>query len=293
MTLIHYTPGGERRVTDMTDAYQGQTAILAGAAPSIKTQNLEALSRRGVLVMAMNNAALHFRAGLWCGVDDPSCFDPQILLDPNTLKFGNMAHAEAPPVFGNLKFRECPNTYFFIPEADVPWDEYLGPRRCVPWYNSTLFTAIHILYQLGVRRIILAGSDFAPARDGTMYAHASGLDPLQTKWNTDLYNSQVYDLRRLKPVFDNAGLELLDCSVNSRISQVYKHITMDEAVGLCLERFPEKPMAAGQLPHCSALATPTIQERVAKWPGYTLVAPLVAGPAQEKKHVRAQTHCQA
>lgn len=276
MILIHYTPGGAQRVTDMTDTYKGQTAILSGAAPSLKTQPLQLLARRGVLTMAMNNAAIHFRPSLWCGVDHPSCFDPQILLDPGIVKFGNFNHAEATAKTpaGDIRYRDFPNTHFYVPEADVPWDEYLEQRRSVPWYNNTLFTAIHVLYQLGVRRIILAGSDFAVSDTGAMYAHASELGALQTKWNVNLYNNQVYELRRLKPLFDQAGLELLDCSVNSRIRQVYRHVTMDEAVGLCLEHFPKTPVPPATLPHCSAFAPAGVKARVAAWPGYALAEPL-------------------
>ena len=273
MIFVHYSQNGTRRIADLTDILAGTGVVLAGGAPSLKEQPLELLQTRGVTTMAMNNAALHFRPSMWCGVDRPECYDPQIMLDPGIMKFGNICHAEVQldQRYGSKKFYQFPNMLFYIPEDNVPWDEYLAKRRCVPWFHNTLFTSIHILYHLGVRTIVLAGSDFTVGHNGKMYAHDVRLDNLQVKWNTDLYNSQVAELRRLAPMFKTAGLTLLDSSVHSRISQTYKKVSLEDGVNACLGQFPRQPVDPKTLPHCSKFATTTIQERVAKWPGYTLV----------------------
>lgn len=273
MIFVHYSQDGAKRISDFTDMLSGASAVLVGGAPSLKQQPLELLQKRGVATMAMNNAAIHFRPTYWCGVDRPECYEPQIMLDPGIMKFGNISHADVKldGRYGNKKFYQCPNTFFYIPEDGVPWDEYLAKRRCVPWYHNTLFTSIYILYHLGVRTIVLAGSDFTTS-GGSMYAHNAKLDQLQTKWNTDLYDSQVAELRRLAPMFERSGLKLVDSSVNSRISQVYKKIALEEGIDLCLDQFPKTPVDPATLPHCSKFANATIQERVARWPGYTLIA---------------------
>lgn len=273
MIFIHYTPTGGKLVTDLTDTFHGQSAFLVGGAPSLKQQPVDSMSRRGVLSMAMNNAALHFQPALWCGVDRPECYDPQILMDPRIMKFGNIAHAnvQLDAKYGGKRYYEFPNMFFYILESGIPWDEFLAPRRGVPWYHNTLFTSIYVLYHLGVRRIVLAGSDFAQGAAGSMYAHNTSLTPLETKWNLDLYNSLVQELRRMRPLFDRAGLQFIDCSVNSRIGQAYTHVSMEQAITLCLDKYPTAPLPAATLPHCSKFATETIQERIARWPGYTRV----------------------
>lgn len=273
MIFLHYTPQGLKRTSDLTDIFAGQTAMLIGGAPTLNQQPLELLANRGILTMAMNNAALHFQPTLWCGVDHPSCYEPQILLDPRIMKFCNAWHADIAldTRYNNRVYRDMPNTFFFMLEADVPWDEYLAVWRGIPWYNNTLFSAIYLLYHLGIRRLILAGSSFSTGSTGDMYVHSTTLTPLEVKWNTDLYNSQVHELRRLKPVFDRAGLEVYDCSINSRLSQVYQHITFERAIELCLESFPSKPLKSSDLPHCSKFATATIQNNIAQWPGYKLM----------------------
>lgn len=288
MIFIHYTPGGLRRTVDLQDIYTGQTAMLIGGAPSLKEQPLDLLAKRGVLTMAINNAAIHFQPMLWVSADRPECYEPRILLDPRIMKFGILSHAEVQldDRYRKLKYHQMPNQYFYIPEDNVPWDEYLAPRRCVPWYNNSLFVGIHILYRLGVRRIILGGSDFGCGPNGEMYAHTTKLGDLEHKWNSDLYNSLAHELRRLKPVFDKAGLSFYDCSVNSRISQVYPHLTMEEAINMCTETLPPQNVDPATLPHCSKFAPDAIQDRIAKWPGHQPVAvqpePKIQTPKQQE-----------
>jgi hypothetical protein len=277
MIFMHFTPRGRRRVADLQDIFCGQTAMLVGGAPSLKEQPIELLNQRGVLTMAINNAACHFRPTMWISGDHPDCYEPQILLDPRIMKFAPSRHVKV-PVAGR-PYATLPNMFFYTVEGNVPWDEYLSQRPTVPWYNNTLFVAIHTLYRMGVRRIILAGSDFGFAKEsgdadmeaGDMYAHKTTLGTLERKWNLDLYNSLVKELRLLKPLFDKAGLTLMDCSKNSRISQVYEHISLERAVELCLNGYPKKMVDPSTLPHCSKFAPESIQQRIAKWPGHQLI----------------------
>jgi len=294
MIFLHYTRNGQKRVADMFDTFYGQTALLLGGAPSLKEQTVERLAERGVITMAMNNAALHFQPMMWVSGDRPECYEPRILLDPKIMKFGNAAHARTKldAKYNDKHYREMPNMYFYLPEDNVSWDEYLASRRGVPWYSNTLFVGIHILYQLGIRRIILGGSDFGFAKSdtpdqeqhgGDMYAHETSFGDLERKWNLDLYNSLVRELRRLKPVFDRAKLEFFDCSKNSRVAQVYKHLTLEEAVNMCLEKFPAKALSSTELPHCSKFAPESIQQRIAKWPGHQVVGAPIPAQAEQRK----------
>lgn len=269
MILVHYEQNGAKRLVDMQDIFKARTAMLVGGAPSLKEQPVELLEQRGVLTMAINNAALHFRPTMWVSGDNPECYEPRLLLDPTIMKFAPVSYSQA-NILGT-KYWKMPNIYFYMPEPNIPWDEYLSNRRGVPWYNNTLFVAIHTLYRLGIRRIILAGSDFGFSKSGDMYAHGTSLGDLERKWNLDLYNGLVKELRMLKPVFERSGLELMDSSKNSRISQVYKHVSLEDAVKYCLEGFPAVNKDPKDLPHCSKFAPKSIQDSIANWPGYRMV----------------------
>ena len=292
MILIHYTPDGLKRTTELRDIFHDETAVLIGGAPSLKEQPYHLLERRGVLTMAMNNAATLVRPTLFVCGDHPDCYDPTILLDPTIMKFGPMswAETETKTFITGRKFYTFPNMYFYMQAAKVPWDEYLADRAEVPWYNNTILAGIHILYILGVRRIILAGSDFMFGKTSD-YAHGQILGSLEKKWNLDLYNHLVKELRTLRPVFDKAGLELMDCSKNSRLSQVYQHIDLETAVKLATKEFPSATVPSNLLPHCSKFAPRGIKEAIAEWPGHKAGAsevPTVIGESF-KTNIKNQT----
>jgi len=273
MIFIHFSANGARKTADLENSFSGQAAMLIGGAPSLREQPLELLNKRGVLTMAMNNAARHFQPSLWVSGDRPECYEPQILLDPRIMKFAPFVHHRV--MISGRSYAQMPNTYFYLQEENVPWDEYFALRQSVPWYHNTLFVGIHILYRLGVRHIILGGSEFGFGIDGRMYAHETELGKLERKWNLDLYNSQVRELRMMKPVFEKAGLTFMDCSKRSRLCQTYQHISLEQAVELCLKRFPKAMVDPKELPHCSKFAPESIQKRIAKWPGHQVLG---AGP---------------
>jgi len=287
--LIRFDNKGLKHLVDVTDIYQGQTAFLVGGAPSLKEQPIHRLEERGVITMAMNNVAMHFRPTMWISGDNPNCYQPRIIGDPTLFKLAPYVHANANVDALKLKYRQLPGMNYYLQETNVPWDEYLALRRGVPWYSNTLFAAIHVLYQLGIRRIILAGSDFGFSKDGGMYAHDVKYGDLEKKWNLDLYNSQVRELRMLKNIFDTAGLELLDCSVNSRIKQTYWHITMDEGVEMCLSSLPRDWKPSAELPHASKFAPYSIHERIASWPGHNAVDLAITMPETKPEVLESQT----
>jgi hypothetical protein len=270
MLILRFDPrNGSKQINDIDNMYHGQTAILVGGAPSLREQPIHLLDKPGVLTMAMNNAALHFKPVLWCGCDNPACFAPEILFNPRILKFAPLTQADMP--VGNTKYKNMPSTLFFIQEPNVPWFSMLESRLYVPWYMNTLLSSICILYNLGIRRIILAGSDFGGGPSKEAYGHPTELGSLEMKWNTELYNSLVKELRMLKPIFDANNLTLLDCSKYSRLTPVYKHISIEEAVNMCLTDYPSTPTDTKTLPHCSKFAPTHIVDAMARWPGHVAI----------------------
>jgi len=250
MILVSFNSAGHQRVVNLDDIYQGCTCILMGGAPTIKEQPLHLLEQRGVLAAAMNNAARHFRPRLWMSADAPGSFEPQILLDPTITKFAPLGHHQT--VVNNRPYRSLPNVLFYICESDVPLGRLLSSRLMCPWYRNTLLAAVVLLYHLGIRRLILGGSDFEFG--GNVYAHADGLADHERELNRRLYESQAIDLQRLKPVFTDAKLELLDCSVKSKLGDSYPVITMERAVELALEGFPREMVDPKTLPHGTRFA---------------------------------------
>jgi len=253
---------GARKMAHLGQPFLGQTVILAGGAPTLTQQPLELLGQRGVLTAAINNAALHFQPSMWFCADNPNSFSPQILADPRIMKFCPMCHiATKLDNRKNMKFNQIPNVYFYIQKQDLSLYEALSPRMETPWYFNTLFIAFYVLYQLGCRRIILTGSDFEFSSDGSVYAHSEGLNPRERGLNEALYKKLIADLKICKPVFDHAGLTLMDASTKSKLGDTYQTLSLAEAVELCREDFPAAVDTA-KLPHGTQFATDKLKKQL-------------------------------
>jgi hypothetical protein len=74
------------------DMYRGYAAFLICAGPSLQKHDLSLLSQRGILTLAVNNAAAVYRTNLWVSVDDPGNFCDTIWRDPGIVKFVPICH---------------------------------------------------------------------------------------------------------------------------------------------------------------------------------------------------------
>lgn len=245
MLYIVSSMGDTKRLTYLDDIYKGSSVFLFGGAPTIKELQLNKLNTRGIISAAMNNAAIHFRPQLWFSGDHPKCYSINIIQDPAILKFAPAWHMDTE--LNGMKYSMYPSMVFYIPDRNIPLHEMLKENRHTPFYNNTMTTAIAILYFMGCRRIILCGCDFEG--EGTnIYAHNVDLTPDEREANQRLYNNQVETLIRLKPIFIEAGLQIIDASVKSKLKDIYETLSFDEAIDLCVGEMAV-PTPTTILPH--------------------------------------------
>lgn len=270
MLFYRLTAQGAQTIVQMDDIWAGCTAILCGGGPSLTQNDLRRLERPGLLTVAMNNAARHFRPSVWVSSDDPRCFDPWILADPGILKFANSAHIQA-PVAGR-KWGAMPSTYFYRPTTVADKLDPLAAATHMAWTNNTFMHTVFLLYSMGVRRIGLLGSEFGADKDGRLYAHDTGYSPLQLKWNSGLYAGLAADLVAGHAYYEAKGLEIRDGSTPSRISPPYQRQSFDELVDWALQGYPAERMDPRRLPHCSDFAPERMRADIAEVqvaPGYS------------------------
>jgi hypothetical protein len=253
MGMFTELPGGTQ--ITLRDRFAGaRGAFLVGGAPSLRDQPLELLRAPGVLCMAMNNAALHVRPSLWVGCDPPACFDTSILLDPGILKFCPRRYADMPAAGG--RYGQLPNAVWFeMAKDDRPVHRYFDHEDAVPWNRNTMTGAIFLLYHLGIRKIVLLGSDF-----GAGYAHPTALSRLERRWNAGVYNALVADLLVKRAYFEARGLELVDASVHSRLASRFRTMTLEQA--LAWLDLPLARQDSRTLPHCSKFANADLKRRI-------------------------------
>lgn len=86
----------EGRAAPLGGIYRGQSVFLVCSGPSLSGHDLSLLQQRGIVSLAVNNAATIIRPQLWVSVDDPGNFCDAIWRDPGIWKFVPQGHLEKP-----------------------------------------------------------------------------------------------------------------------------------------------------------------------------------------------------
>jgi len=256
MVFFTFDRDDSAHMCDLTGMFAGGSAMLVGGSPTLRDHDLSILEQRGLVTFAMNNTGALFRPTCMTCCDNPRCFDLSILKDPTVMKFGLLGHAKAKVrQDSETRFQDLPNMFFY-PSHDESRDSAFATQRyTLDWKRNTMFVSIEIMISLGIRTIVLAGSDFGSSNNRD-YAHGSTLDDREKIWNATLYKYEAFDLRKLKTRFDDLGVEFIDASDRSKISGSmgpYRHMTLEEGVKYCLRDYDPAPAAPGSLPHCSRL----------------------------------------
>ncbi len=233
------------------DMYRGAAAFLVCGGPSLLTHDLPQLQQRGLVTLAVNNAATVVRPNLWCCVDDPGNFSEAIWLDPGITKFVPLCHMEKPFMVRNeqgdlvpspSKVGDMPAVFgfrrneAFVPEQFLTEDTFnwgnhgnrtdsLGNKGS----RSVMYVAIRMLYYLGIRTIYLLGCDFKMAKGQQNYAFPQDRSHSSVKGNNESYRVLNSRLEALQPYFKEAGLTIFNCTPDSGLT-VFPHKSYAEAI---------------------------------------------------------------
>ena len=225
-----------RRV-EIGELYHGATVFLVGGGPSLNRMDLSGLSRRGVLIAAVNQvAATHVRPHLWFSVDDPSKFHESIWRDPGILCFAKQKHLRH-AVWGSTggdrkpggKVHEMPAVVGYDHRSEWPCDFLAGAPT---WgkegvFKSVFVVALRILADLGVARICLLGADFHmdPAE---AYAFDQQKSAAAAESNNRYYERMNRDLPGVWRTLLSIGCEVVNCTPGSRLTAFPTSTLSDE-----------------------------------------------------------------
>lgn len=255
-----------RRPLYLDDLYLNQSLFLILSGPSLLTEDLDLLSRRGVVTMGVNNSPSMLRTNLWTFVDTPDKFHDGIWRDPYTLKiiperkFGKAVRQKRDGTFQPartegkaLLSHEWPgvigyqrNAWFeptrWLSEKTINWGSGSRERRRNKSPFSTLnvmFASIKIAYSLGFRTVYLVGCDFRMTEEQP-YAFGQGKMPGAADSNNRSYShlNQMFGL--LKPHFDEAGFRVVNCTAGSGFV-VFPHLPLARAVQTATAEMPSEP----------------------------------------------------
>jgi ADP-heptose:LPS heptosyltransferase len=255
---------------DLAGLYHGRSAFLICGGPSFGALDHAQLRQPGILTMGVNNSAKTFRPNLWTFVDGPDHFLRSIFLDPAILKFCPIKQANG-RLFNGDAWRyldttvgQCPATLFyhrhcgwnsktFLAEPTICWGNDGAPKT-EPGHpppppppggwggRSVMLVAIRLLHYLGVRRIFLLGADFKMSETQRYHfeqARAAG----SISGNNDTYAKLNKRFAEARPIFEAAGLTILNCNPDSGLT-AFPFCDFKSAISDCLAEFGHIDTAA-------------------------------------------------
>lgn len=250
----------------LANLYRNRSAFLACGGPSLLNHDLKKLNQRGILIMAVNNAAAIVRPHLWTCVDDPGNFCDAIWRDPTILKFAPRENFDKRLVVRNQKgelvvsgesVRQMPAVFGYARNEEFVPERFLQ-EETFNWGNhakktdadgqsgsrSVMYVALKLLFHLGIRRVYLIGCDFRMEHRASNYSFEQDRTISSVKGNNHTYEVLNVRLGRLNPYFKREGFEVFNCTPNSRLT-VFPAKCYRKAIRTIRKNFPRTLNTAG------------------------------------------------
>lgn len=250
----------------LEDMYLGGAVFLLCAGPSIRTLDLSKLQQRGIVTFGFNNVATVVRTDLWTFGDKPEKFHDVIWKDPGVMKFvpapklkeSRLRRKVSKQVFENLgkSPRDMPNVFGiwrnsefnierWLWEDTINWGNSKKHQNGMPYLLNTMFQAVRLCYYLGFRTVYLLGADFNMTEE-LGYAFDERRSAGAVRGNMGHYQKLNWYFSQLRPWFESAGFEVVNCNPQSHL-RAFDNIGYDDAVSraLRLAEIPETIDAYG------------------------------------------------
>lgn len=152
---------------------------LIGGGPSLNEMPISEIVDSPFPKMTTNLAGHGLlKPNFWTSYDPSIRFHQSVYLDPSIMKFVHPRRSMDLVPDTTFKVCDCPNLYFFETNKHRGFADFLSTRHSdiVDW-NDTLVQAIDVLYQLGFRKIYLAGTEMivSPSEDWIERAEQRGV----------------------------------------------------------------------------------------------------------------------
>ena len=245
------------RAGGMAGLYYGADLYLLLGGPSAGDLDLNLLGRRGVLSMAVNNAALTYQTNLFICGDPPRKFHDAIWRDPAITCFVPQAkmwnemyerreNGRIDTAYEQIKYQPSVvgyqrNTFFnpatFLSEPSVSFGNSKFSENNWPPVLSTMFSALKMAWWLGAFRLFLVGCDWEWDYHKSPYHFEMKRGVNVYASNNSSYEKMTPMLAALKPVFDAAGFQVYNCNPKSKLT-VFPHISFEDAIESTTSRLP-------------------------------------------------------
>ena len=103
---------------------------------------------------------------------------------------------------------------------------------------NTMFTAVRLAFYLGIAKLYLVGADFTMDADEP-YAFAQGKSQGGCNGCNGSYGKMATMFTALRPLFEEAGFEVINCTPNSGL-WAFDYLPLEDAVSAATDGFEEK-----------------------------------------------------
>lgn len=257
--------GRDAGMAGLENLYLGGQLFLVLSGPSLLELDISLLYQRGVVMMAVNNAAAIVRPHLWTHGDQPGKFHDAIWRDPGVLKLipsswlsspirsrddaGALVNSPVSPqdVAGVWSVRRnnsfSPDKWLW--EDTINWGN--GKRAAktngLPIVHSTMLQALRLAFYLGFRTVYLLGCDFSMSAN-YRYAFPERRSQGAVDSNNADYGKLAKLLEMLRPEFDANGFEVLNCNPRSNLF-VFDYLPFEAALVNATAGVDQEPDTVG------------------------------------------------
>ena len=260
----------------LRNMWMGCAAFYVCGGPSMKSIDLSFLKERGIVSLAINNAAAYAPVKAMAFSDPASKFSSNVFFDPAIIKFvpkpklRERVRAKLPD--GRFQWTaytvsQCPSVFSFERDGLYEPETFLT-RDKASWGVSkryevnkdkdkilcTFFIGLRLLHYLGVRRIYLLGVDFKMTPE-SQYAFGQSKHSGGVVSNNNSYRVATKMLVTLRPHLEAAGLEVFQTNPDSDM-KAFDFVDLAYAIEDCrglvqkepydLSRYYEKPQIGAE-----------------------------------------------
>ena len=212
-------------------SFTASAGILVAPGPSLDKIDITKLLGPGKTVFGINTSYPKVRPDIWCGMDNPKCYNPLIFHEGITKIYrgGFQQHT-----VDGVKLKHLPNVHF-ISLDEVPYTEktkffkYLGSdTEKLIYMKNVMVTTINLMLHMGYKNIYLAGVDLSFSNQ--VYAEGTGaeLREYQKDWNKNLYDWLAKWLDWIADTLRFVDINIYSISPDSPINKFLPFLSIEE-----------------------------------------------------------------
>ncbi|MBT5018567.1 MAG: hypothetical protein HON04_07455 [Planctomicrobium sp.] len=155
---------GARQEVQLKNFYSGSNSSacwIIGGGVSLRELPIDLIRNSPLPKFGMNLAGSGLlRPNFWTSYDPTARFHRSIYLDPSIVNFLHRSRAMDLVPESTAKVCDCPATLFFDRSRENSFQDFLQPQEnLLPDWQDSFLQTIQIAYQLGFRRLYLAGCE--------------------------------------------------------------------------------------------------------------------------------------